>query len=218
MSDTSYLNWPFFEQGHQKLSMLISVWAEREITPLAQKAEAKNNNDLDAQCAEILKKLSKANFLNYAIPDPSCENLKHNVRSICLIREMLAKHMGLADFVFAMQGLGSGSIAMFGTPEQKEKYLLDARSGKKVAAFALSEPNAGSDVAAIATTATEDGDDYIISGEKAFISNGGIADFYCVFARTSEGEGAKGLSAFIVDKNTAGLNVEKRVDLIAPLI
>ena len=216
MTDTSFLNWPFFEQGHLKLALLLNAWADREITPLAEKAEPKNNKDLDAQCATILKKLAKGHFLNYAIPDPSWENLKHNVRSICLVRETLAKHMGLADFVFAMQGLGSGAIALFGSAEQKEFYLPDARSGKKVAAFALSEPDAGSDVAAIATTATEDGDDYILSGEKAFISNGGIADFYCVFARTGEGAGAKGLSAFILDKNTSGIHIEKRIDLIAP--
>ncbi len=214
MNDTSFLNWPFFEERHKTMALGLDKWAAQEIAPLGDASEPKNNDQLDAMCADILAKLADGNWLKLAVADGN--NTAHDVRSICLARETLAKHAGLADFVFAMQGLGSGAIALFGDDQQKQKYLSDVRTGKSVAAFALSEPDAGSDVAAISTSATKDGDDYILNGEKAFISNGGIADFYCVFARTEQGTGAKGLSAFIVDKNTAGLDDKTRIDLLAP--
>lgn len=212
MSDKSFHNWPFFDEHHKALGQTLDLWASKEIAPITDGVEASDNQALDAQCAVILEKLAQGNWLDHALP----KEQKHDVRSICLVRETLAKHSGLADFVFAMQGLGSGAIALFGNSEQKQQYLTAVKAGKKVAAFALSEPNAGSDVAAIAMQAVEDGDSYILTGEKTFISNGGIADFYCVFARTGEGDGAKGLSAFIVDSNTAGLDAGSRIDLIAP--
>jgi acyl-CoA dehydrogenase len=133
-----------------------------------------------------------------------------------VIRETLARHSGLADFAFAMQGLGSGAIALFGAPELQRKYLPAVRSGKAIAAFALSEPAAGSDVAAVATSAAVDGDDYIVNGEKTWISNGGIADFYTLFVRTGEAPGAKGLTALVVDADTPGLRIAERIEVIAP--
>ena len=139
------------------------------------------------------------------------------MRTLCIAREILAFRDGLADFAFAMQGLGTGSISLYGTPEQKARYLPPVRDGKAIAAFALSEPEAGSDVAAMATTATPDGNSHVrIDGAKTWISNGGIADHYVVFARTGEGPGAKGLSAFMVDADTPGLRVAERIEVIAP--
>ncbi|MEX1167745.1 MAG: acyl-CoA dehydrogenase family protein, partial [Hydrogenophaga sp.] len=139
-----------------------------------------------------------------------------DTRAICLIRETLARHSGLADFAFAMQGLGSGAISLHGTPEQRAKYLTRVASGEAIAAFALSEPDAGSDVAAMACSATADGDGYVLNGEKTWISNGGIADFYVVFARTGEAPGARGISAFIVEADTPGLSIAERINVIAP--
>jgi acyl-CoA dehydrogenase len=138
-----------------------------------------------------------------------------DTRSICLIRETLARFDGLADFVFAMQGLGSGAISLFGAPEQKRTYLPSVSSGRFIAAFALSEPDAGSDVAALSCTAVLEGDEYVLNGVKTWISNGGIADFYVVFARTGEA-GSRGISAFIVDAGTPGLKIAERIELMAP--
>lgn len=214
MTDNSFLNWPFFEERHHKMATSLGAWAEKNIRPLSYAPEPKDNDTLDVQCADILAKLAEGNWLSLAVPENN--NAKHDVRSICLARETLAEQAGLADFVFAMQGLGSGAIALFGTDDQKNAYLPLVRAGKSVAAFALSEPEAGSDVAAISTTAIKDGDDYLISGTKTFISNGGIANFYCIFARTNQKSGAKGLSAFIVDKNTTGLDDKYRIELLAP--
>jgi acyl-CoA dehydrogenase len=140
-----------------------------------------------------------------------------DVRSLCLARETLAYQDGLADFAFAMQGLGTGPITLFGSPDLKQRYLPPVASGEAIAAFALSEPEAGSDVAAMATTATPDGSDYVrIDGLKTWISNGGIADHYVVFVRSGEAPGAKGLSAYVVDAETPGLTIENRIDVIAP--
>jgi acyl-CoA dehydrogenase len=138
------------------------------------------------------------------------------VRSLCLLRETLAYHCGLADFVFAMQGLGSGAISLFGSTEQRAAYLPSVAAGTKIAAFALSEKDAGSDVAAVSCTAEEKGDHYVLNGEKTWISNGGIADFYCVFARTGEAPGARGLSAFIIDRDVPGFTIPERIDVMAP--
>jgi acyl-CoA dehydrogenase len=138
------------------------------------------------------------------------------VRSLCILRETLARHDGLADFAFAMQGLGTGCISLFGTPEQNAEWLPLTRAGKALSAFALTEPASGSDVANMAMTATRDGNDFVLNGEKTWISNGGIADVYCVFARTGEGPGAKGLSAFIVPADTPGLEIAERLEVIAP--
>ncbi|MGH8631055.1 MAG: acyl-CoA dehydrogenase family protein, partial [Burkholderiales bacterium] len=172
---------------------------------------------VDAACRMLVADLAAAGWLKYSAPDPAIQaGNPFDVRSICLIRETLARRNGLADFAFGMQGLGSGAISLFGTREQKERYLTAVRSGKIIAAFALSEPGAGSDVAALATSAGRDGDHYVINGCKTWISNGGIADFYTVFARTGEAAGAKGLSAFIVDAGTPGLEITERIRVIAP--
>jgi acyl-CoA dehydrogenase len=133
-----------------------------------------------------------------------------------LIRETLARHSGLADFAFAMQGLGSGAISLFGSHEQKQRYLTGVAAGSVVAAFAISEPEAGSDVAALQCEAHKDGVAYVINGEKTWISNGGIADFYVLFARTGEAAGARGITAFVVDANTPGVEIAERIDVMAP--
>ena len=138
------------------------------------------------------------------------------MRTLCLIRETLARHDGLADFAFAMQGLGTGAISLFGTDAQKAKWLPLVRTGKAISAFALTEPQSGSDVANSTMTATLDGDSYVLSGEKTWISNGGIADVYTVFARTGDAPGARGLSTFIVPAKTPGLVIAERLDTIAP--
>jgi alkylation response protein AidB-like acyl-CoA dehydrogenase len=138
-----------------------------------------------------------------------------DTRAICLLRETLARHAGLADFAFAMQGLGSGAITLHGSEAQKRAYLPRVAAGEAIAAFALSEPDAGSDVAALQCAAHEQGDDYVLDGEKTWISNGGIADFYVVFARTGEQPGARGISAFIVDADAPGLSIAQRIEVIA---
>ncbi|WP_259782401.1 acyl-CoA dehydrogenase family protein [Aestuariispira ectoiniformans] len=212
MADRSFLDWPFLDEGHKALAYDLDAWAEREIAELAH-AES----DVDETCRELVAKLAEGGWLRYAVP-ASHGGLrdKLDVRSLCLIRETLARHGGLADFAFAMQGLGSGPISLFGTDDQKQAYLPAVAQGEKIAAFALSEPEAGSDVAALATTAERDSDHFILNGLKTWISNGGIADFYVVFARTGEAAGAKGLSAFIVDADTPGLTVEERIEVVAP--
>lgn len=216
MTDRTYLDWPFFEGHHRALAAELDVWTASEIAPL--EGEPHGDQDaLDALCREILSRLAAGGWLDYVVPEAYGGRFADlDVRSLCLIRETLARTSGLADFVFAMQGLGSGTITLFGDEAVKQAYLPRVRAGEAAAAFALSEPEAGSDVAALSTTATRDGDDYVINGEKTFISNGGVADYYTAFARTGEGEGAKGLSAFVVDADTKGLEIVERFDLIAP--
>jgi len=213
MSDTSYLSWPFFEDGHRALAAELAAWADSRFGD----GGFAEHDDVDADCAVIRAALGEAGLTRHAVPAAyggAQEGL--DVRSLCLIREHLAYRSGLADFVFAMQGLGSGAISLFGTPAQKQAWLPGVASGAVCAAFALTEPDAGSDVAAIATEARHDGDHYVIDGEKTFISNGGIADFYVVFARTGEAEGARGLSAFIVPARAPGLAVVERIETMAP--
>lgn len=213
MADQSFLSWPFLEDRHRTMAREVAAWAEARFGEHGFADHA----DVDQDCRDIRAALGEAGWTRYSVPAAyggSCENL--DVRSLCLMRETLAYRSGLADFVFAMQGLGSGAISIAGSESQKQAYLPGVAAGSLCAAFALTEPEAGSDVAAIATTATEDGDHYVINGEKTYISNGGIADFYVVFARTGEAEGARGLSAFIVDADTAGLSVAERIDTIAP--
>lgn len=208
MADRSFLDWPFFTDGHRELAAGLDDWCGTSLP-------CRHPDNVDESCKQLLALLAGGGWLKHAAPAPGSAN-PPDVRSLCLIRETLARHAGLADFVFAMQGLGSGAIALFGTPEQKHDYLPAVRNGDWIAAFALSEPGAGTDVASLATTAVKDGADYIINGEKTWISNGGIADFYAVFARTGEEPGAGGLSAFIVDAGTPGLNVAERIEVIAP--
>jgi acyl-CoA dehydrogenase len=211
MADKSYLSWPFFEDHHRDYAERLDVWAAENIGPLP------HSEDVDADCAEILKRLAEGGWLKASVPAAyGGLHDAHDVRTLCLTRDTLGRYSGLADFVFAMQGLGSGPIVLAGSDEIKARYLPDVAAGKKVAAFALSEPEAGSDVAALACTAEDKGDHYVVNGEKTWISNGGIADFYTLFVRTGEGEGAKGLSAFVVDADTPGFEVVERIPLIAP--
>ena len=208
MADRTFLDWPFLEPRHRELAVKLERWCTRRL-------DDKHPRNIDAACRALVRDLARGGWLEYAAPDPRRRGATHDVRALCLIRETLARHSGLADFSFAMQGLGSGAIALYGSPKLRKKYLTAVRTGRKIAAFALSESEAGSDVAALATTATRDGDHYVLNGGKTWISNGGIADFYVVFARTGEAPAAKGLSAFIVDATNPGLRVVGRIKTIA---
>ncbi len=210
MTDKSYLEWPFFEPHHATLERDLDAWA-------TQNLERHHDGDVDGACKERVSSLGAGGWLRYAVA-----GVEHggktdliDTRAICLIRETLARHDGLADFSFAMQGLGSGAISLFGTLDQKRAYLPGVSSGEMIAAFALSEPDAGSDVAAMTCTARLEGDYYVLDGVKTWISNGGIADFYAVFARTGEA-GSRGISAFIVDADAPGLEITERIEVIAP--
>jgi acyl-CoA dehydrogenase len=196
------LDWPFFEPRHRTLARELDVWATQNVSQ-------EHVADVDAACRALVKSLGAGGWLNHAVGDAI------DTRAICLIRETLARHSGLADFAFAMQGLGSGAISLAGSDAQKARYLPRVARGEAIAAFALSEPDAGSDVAALACNAHADGDAYVLSGEKTWISNGGIADFYVVFARTAD-KGSRGISAFIVDADTRGFEISERIDVIAP--
>jgi acyl-CoA dehydrogenase len=208
MSDRSFLHWPFFEERHRVLAAALESWA-------AQHCEHVDHRDVDAACRGLVQKLGRDGWLKYTAPgDDPAEKI--DVRSLALIRETLARNSGLADFAFAMQGLGAGPISLFGTTAQRRQWLPKTRAGVAIAAFALSEPASGSDVANISTTARRNGDGYVLDGEKTWISNGGIADLYVVFARTGEAAGAKGLSAFIVQGSNPGLSVAERIEVIAP--
>jgi alkylation response protein AidB-like acyl-CoA dehydrogenase len=214
MADTSYLDWPFLEPHHRALALELERWARDNI----HDAPHARGQETDDACVGLVRKLGAANWIRYAVGGKdwggSAEAI--DTRAICLIRETLARHSGLADFAFAMQGLGSGAITLHGSEEQKRSYLPRVAAGSAIAAFALSEPEAGSDVGAMRCAAHEDGDSYVLNGEKTWISNGGIADFYVVFARTGEAPGARGISAFIVDATTPGLEIAERIEVIAP--
>ncbi|EED34268.1 short-chain specific acyl-coa dehydrogenase [Luminiphilus syltensis NOR5-1B] len=214
MSDQSYLGWPFFDAEHATLVQTLDEWAKAHLPQLT----AHEHEDLDGTCRRLVTALGEAGFTRYAVPAGAGGVYeKLNVRSLCLIRETLARHNALADFAFAMQGLGSGPISLFGTEQQQQDYLADVAEGSKISAFALSEPNAGSDVAAMECRAEAEGDGFILNGTKTWISNAGIADFYTVFARTDPTlEGAKGISCFIVPADTPGFEVSERIDLVAP--
>lgn len=202
-----HLDWPFFDAKHRELATALDAWCGEHLQ------HVDHEDDVDAQCRALVAQLGAAGWLNHAVAG---EGQAIDTRAICLIRETLARHDGLADFAFAMQGLGSGAISLQGTPAQRESYLPRVARGEALAAFALSEPEAGSDVAAMQCSATEDGDAYLLNGEKTWISNGGIADFYVLFARTGEAAGARGISAFIVDAGLAGFDIAERIDVIAP--
>ncbi|MBB3223216.1 acyl-CoA dehydrogenase family protein [Pseudoduganella umbonata] len=216
MADKAYLDWPFLEPRHRALEGELDAWAAAHLGE-AHLGEA-HGSDVDAACRALVRQLGEAGWLRHAVGGTqyggSGEAL--DTRALCLIRETLARHDGLADFAFAMQGLGSGAISLFGSAAQKAAYLPRVARGDAIAAFALSEPQAGSDVAAMACAAARDGDHYVLDGDKTWISNGGIADFYLVFARTGEAPGARGISAFIVDADTPGLSIAGRIDVIAP--
>jgi len=215
MPDRSFLDWPFFDDTHRALAESLHAWAKVEIAPLAEQAHGKK--DVDDICRAIAAKLGAAGFLGYAVPASHGGKYEElDVRSLAIIRETLAYFTGLADFAFAMQGLGSASIGLYGSDELKARYLPQVLSGKHLAAFALSEPHSGSDVASMKTTAALDGNHYVVNGSKTWISNGGIAGHYVLFARTGEAPGAKGLSAFVVDADTGGLEIAERIDVMAP--
>jgi acyl-CoA dehydrogenase len=211
MSDTTYLDWPFFEDRHRALARELDAWATTAIPH-------DHGHDVDAECRALVKQLGAAGWLRHAVGGTAYGGVAEAIdtRSICLLRETLGRHSGLADFAFAMQGLGSGSISLAGTPDQKQRYLPRVARGEAIAAFALSEPDAGSDVAAMACAARIDGDHAVLDGEKTWISNGGIADFYVVFVRSGEAPGARGISAFIVDAGTPGFEIAERIHVIAP--
>ncbi len=206
MVDRSFLGWPFFEPSHRELAAALEEWCANNL-PV-------DHADVDAACIGLVRKLGVDGWLKYSAADPDAPG-PLDVRSLCLIRETLARHDGLADFAFAMQGLGTGAISIFGSSEQRE-WLRKTRAGKVLTGFALSEPRSGSDVAAMDMTAIRDGNHYVLNGEKTWISNGGIAGLYCVFARTGEAPGAKGLSCFLVPAEAPGLEVAERLEVIAP--
>jgi acyl-CoA dehydrogenase len=196
MDRFAHYAWPFFDARHEQLAREADAWARENL------AHA-HGDDADRICRRLVEDLGCAGYLHHAATEAA------DVRSIAVLREVLAYHAGLADFAFVMQGLGSGPVALAGTSEQKAKYLAPAARGEKIAAFALSEPDAGSDVQALSTTAVRAGNGWSLSGTKTWISNGGIADFYVVFAKADEG-----ISAFVVDKEE--LDASERIDVVAP--
>jgi len=208
--DLRYLDWPFFDAHHRALAKELEAWACLHISQV-------HRQDIDAQCKELVHSLGQGGWLRHAVSTGrGNQPASIDTRSICLIRETLARHSGLADFAFAMQGLGSGAISLAGTVEQKAAYLERVALGSAIGAFALSEIDAGSDVAAMRCAARIEGDHAVLNGEKTWISNGGIADFYVVFARSGEAPGSRGISAFIVDATTPGFEIAERIDVIAP--
>ena len=205
-----WLDWPFFESRHRELAARLDAF-----TNLSAVKQI-DHHDVDAACRKLARGLGDARLLTAAVAPAEGDEDAIDSRSVCIAREALAYADGLADFVFAMQGLGSGAIAIAGSPELKRAVLPKTRAGEWLAAFALSEKEAGSDVAAMSCAARLEGDDYVIDGEKTWISNGGIADVYTLFARTGEAPGARGLSAFVVFPDDAGFSVQERIDVIAP--
>ena len=207
------LAWPFFDEHHRGFAERLGPWAQATLPTLPH-----GDHDVDAACRARVAALAEAGFLKAVVPQEyGGLNPRLDVRTLCLARELLAFHDGLSDFAFAMQGLGSGSITLFGSSELKARYLPAVATGRSIAAFALSEAEAGSDVAAMAMTAKADGPAHVrLDGTKTWISNGGIAGHYVVFARSGEAPGAKGLSAFVVDADSPGLNVAERIEVIAP--
>ncbi|MCX7169968.1 MAG: acyl-CoA dehydrogenase family protein [Proteobacteria bacterium] len=199
-------DWPFFEPSHQKLADRVLAWN-------ASSSAVHADDDYVAECRGIVRSLGEAGLLDYMVPWPEQD---FDLRSICLIRESLTYEHALADALFTMQGMGTLAIQRFGSPLQKDKYLAPCRSGLRIAAFALTEPEAGSDVASMTTEARPDGKTFVLNGEKTLISNAGFADHYIVFARTGEAPGSRGLSAFIVDADTPGLIAGPPIHFIAP--
>jgi acyl-CoA dehydrogenase len=201
------LDWPFFDDTHRALAERLEGWCAAEL-------DDAHPDDVDAACRTLVAKLGQGGWLRYCVPAAyGGVHETRDVRSLALIRETLARHNGLADFAFAMQGLGSGTISLFGSEAQKKAYLPAVARGEKIAAFALTEPGSGSDVASMETAAEPE---WVVNGAKTYISNGGIADYYVLFARTGEAPGAKGISAFIVDADAPGLEIAERIEVIAP--
>lgn len=209
MISAELLSLPLFDDRHRALAAMVDGVGRASISLV-------DHHDVDASCRALVSRLGQSGLLDWAVPEDGGAVPKLDVRGLSIIRAGLGYHSGLADFAFAMQGLGSGALTLFGTPEQKARWLPGARAGTAIAAFALSEPDAGSDVAALSTTAIRDGNGWRLDGTKTWISNGGIADQYVVFARTGEAPGARGLSAFIVPATIEGLTIAERIDVIAP--
>lgn len=211
MSTRAHLEWPFLEPHHRAFAEELDGWARTHIDPSA-------SHDVDATCRALVREMGEAGWLRYAVAGRAHGGAADRIdtRAICLARETLAWHSGLADFAFAMQGLGAGAITLFGTEPQRTQYLGAVATGTAIPAFALSEPGAGSDVAALECHARREGDEYVINGEKTWVSNGGLADFYVVFVRTGEGPGAKGITALVVEAKTPGLSCVERIDVMAP--
>ncbi|MCT4611571.1 MAG: acyl-CoA dehydrogenase family protein [Pelagimonas sp.] len=203
MADQTFLSWPFFDDNHREHAAHLNTWASENLGDI-------DHTDTDTACRDLVQRLGQAGWLMSTAGD------RLDVRTLALSREILARHDGLADFAFAMQGLGTGAISLFGSADQKAQWLPKTRAGEAISAFALTEPQSGSDVANSTMTAVRDGDDYVLNGQKTWISNGGIADVYTVFARTGEAPGAKGLSAFIVPADLPGFEVTERQQVIAP--
>ena len=216
------LDWPFFEERHRTLTRELDAWCDANKAALEHDepmvSGPQGRAAVDEQCRRLVRLLGEGGWLRYGVGGAAYGGHGDTIdtRAVCLLRETLASHSGLADFALAMQGLGSGAISLAGTDEQKRRYLPRVASGQAIAAFALSEPEAGSDVAAMSLAARDDGDAYVLDGDKTWISNGGIADFYVVFARTGEAPGARGISAFVVDADTPGFFIAERIDVIAP--
>ncbi len=207
MADRSYLGWPFFEDRHRAHAEALDAWASA--------LPAIDHHDTDAACRDLVARLGAGGWLETTAVDPA-DPRPLDVRTLCLSRETLARHDGLADFAFAMQGLGTGALSLFGSAAQRSEWLPLTRAGKAIAAFALTEPQSGSDVANSTMTARDDGEAWVLDGEKTWISNGGIADVYTLFARSEEAPGSKGLSAFVVPADTPGLHIAERLETIAP--
>ena len=205
MDRFAHLDWPFFEPRHAELARRAESWAAANLGYV-------HDEDEDSVCRRLVKDMGSAGFLVHCAPPDS----RFDVRSLALLREVFAFHAGLADFALTMQGLGSGPVALAGTDAQKSRYVGRAARGEAIAAFALSEPDAGSDVAALSTRARRDGAHYVLDGSKTWISNGGIADFYIVFARSGDAPGTKGISAFVVDADAPGLSIQERIEIVAP--
>lgn len=209
MADSSFLDWPFFEDRHRDLAQRL-----RAVAASLGGLEERVHEDMDAGCRELVRRYGDEGLLDYAVTVDPARPL--DVRSICLARETLAYRFGLADFSFVMQGLGSGPISLWGSQAQREQYLPPVQRGERIAALAMSEPEAGSDFAALSTTARRDGDHWVLNGTKTWISNAGLADQYTVFAKTDPDAGARGISAFVVEATDPGFSVAERIDVIAP--
>ena len=211
MNPLDHLNWPFFEPQHRHFAVALDAWAQDTVRDV-------HGHDVDAQCRQLVQQLGDGGWLRHAVAGVHVGGAADviDTRMLCLARETLARHNGLADFAFAMQGLGSGALSLDGTAAQKERWLAKVAKGQAISAFALSEPDAGSDVAAMQCAAHIDGDHAVLNGEKTWISNGGIADFYVVFCRTGEAPGARGISAFVVEAGTPGFEIAERIEVIAP--
>jgi acyl-CoA dehydrogenase len=205
---TAHLELPFFDDTHRTLAHGLAAWAREQRV---------DETDDRAACKDWVQRLGAAGWLRYCVPAAHGGALPAlDSRALVILRETLAYHSPLADFAFAMQGLGSGAITLAGTPAQQARYLSAVATGQKIAAFALSEPDAGSDVAAMALRATPTAHGWTLNGQKTWISNGGMADFYVVFAKTEPNAGARGISTFIVDADAPGLDSSAHIQVMAP--